>query len=584
MLKIEIDKCTGCEMCKEVCPYGAIYFKVINGFKLPQVDIKKCVNCNLCNKLCPAQNEILGLNDFPESYAGYTKNIEQRKKCTSGGICYELSKSFIERGGYVAGVAWTNSYKDAEYILINSMENLAKITQSKYFQPKMNNIFSKVQRILEEEKEVLFIGTSCSNAALKSYLKKNYEKLLCCDFVCRGYTSQVYHEKRITELEKEKHSRIAGVYYKDKTQGWEQFGTKFNFENGESFFVNRYNDPYENMLFMNDYLTRESCFECKYRSFQRITDITVGDFWGINNIRDEDKRLGVSLILVHSEKGKNELAKIKDNLELQERSIWEMAKGNHCLNQQLVCNKGREEFYKDLEKFDINYIHKKYGDLKKYKTKVRIKKIKNLLKIILKLNIISFIKYNYFYKNIKRNKSKFIFPYKGTKLNISRSSKIIINGNLYLNDGKHKGSSEETYFTVNSNAKFIVNNTTRIFANSTIEILPNSIVEIDQMNSNYNLTMVCANEIRIGRGVEIGRNVTLYDSNFHKTGLTKNIKGRPLIIKDHVWLCTGVCVAKGLTIYEGAICGINSTVTKNIKERTMVLGNPAKTMMENVSW
>ena len=95
---------------------------------------------------------------------------------------------------------------------------------------------------------------------------------------------------------------------------------------------------------------------------------------------------------------------------------------------------------------------------------------------------------------------------------------------------------------------------------------------------------MCSNKIVIGDGVEMGRNVIIYDSNFHPTQFNKNIKGKPLVIGNHVWLCTGVCIAKGVSIGDGAICGINATVVRNVKERTSVMGNPAKCIMENVSW
>ena len=91
-------------------------------------------------------------------------------------------------------------------------------------------------------------------------------------------------------------------------------------------------------------------------------------------------------------------------------------------------------------------------------------------------------------------------------------------------------------------------------------------------------------KISIDDGAEFGRNVIIYDSNFHPTKLNKATFGRPLIIERHVWLCTGVCVTKGLTIGEGSICSINSSITKNVKPRSMVMGNPAKCVMEDVEW
>ena len=213
----------------------------------------------------------------------------------------------------------------------------------------MSEIFVQIKEKLDKGSKVLFIGTSCSNAGLKSFLNREYNNLYCCDFVCRGYTSQLYHQKRVQELESAKGSKVKGIFYKNKSIGWEQFGTKFDFENGESYYVNRYDDPYEYMLQINDYVTRTSCFECKYRDSHRITDITVGDFWGIKGLPKDAYKKGVSAILINSKKGEILLSAIDSQIQKEERSLWELAKGNHCLLGQLPFNSGREIFYEDLQ-------------------------------------------------------------------------------------------------------------------------------------------------------------------------------------------------------------------------------------------
>ncbi len=584
MLQISNDKCTGCEMCKEICPVNAISFVVKDGFRVPVVDEAKCVDCDLCNKRCPAQKDMVAMNSFPEVYAAWTKNVEQREICTSGGICYEMSKCVIEQGGLVAGVVWRDNYRNAEYRLISNISELPLITQTKYFQPEMNAIFSKIKEQLEKNKLVMFIGTSCSNEGLKAYLGKMYDNLICCDFICRGYTSQLYHQKRVDELEKKYDSKMLGVYYKNKSLGWEQFGTKFDFENGKSFYINRDKDPYEFMLQIDDYLTRLSCINCKYRNYYHNSDITVGDFWGIGNATSEDKKRGISAVLINSSKGEDLFNNIKDSICYEQRTVYEISRGNPCLKGQLNYHEGREKFYQDLEKCSIEYMHNKYGNIKKYKMKQRIKLAKKAIKLFMNIDVVAFIHYNFLCKEVTRYKKKFIFPYRGTKINIEKKSRLEIKGNLFLNNLKHKHSNEQTYLHICKGGLLVINGTTRIAAESTIEILERAKLSIGSFDSNYNLIIVCANEINIGYDVEGGRNVTIYDSNFHQTGMTRNIRGRALNIGDHVWLCTGVSVAKGLNINDGAICGLNATVTRNVAERTMVLGNPAKKTIEEVEW
>lgn len=210
--------------------------------------------------------------------------------------------------------------------------------------------------------------------------------------------------------------------------------------------------------------------------------------------------------------------------------------------------------------------------------------IKRLLFLLMHVNLCKFIWFNFFSKNIIRNGKYYLFPIRGTKLILDRTCKIELNGNLVLNDMKHKGSHEETILHICAEGLLQIKGEVSIASNSSIDILKNAEISLGQLNANYGMVVVCANKMIVEENVEFGRNVILYDSSFHPTEINKKVNGRPLHIKKHVWLCTGVCIAKGVTIGEGAICGINSTVTRNVKDHTMVMGNPAKCMMENVEW
>ena len=251
---------------------------------------------------------------------------------------------------------------------------------------------------------------------------------------------------------------------------------------------------------------------------------------------------------------------------------------------QLPFNSGREIFYEDLQNLTINEIHKKYGNTTSYKNEKRMKKVKKVIYYLLHINIISFVKYNFLNRNVIRDKGKYLIPFRGTCVNIEKNGSIILHSNLILNALKHKGSRDQTFLHIYPDGKLIVNGRVRFAATSSVDILPGGTIELGELDSNYGTVIVCANKISIDDGAEFGRNVIIYDSNFHPTKLNKATFGRPLIIERHVWLCTGVCVTKGLTIGEGSICSINSSITKNVKPRSMVMGNPAKCVMEDVEW
>lgn len=580
MINIRKEQCCGCQACFMICPKSAIEMRIVDGFRYPTVNQEKCVDCHLCENVCPAINDTANNNTESYVYAVWSNNNAIRTSCTSGGVCYELSKHIIQNGGFVAGVVWTEDFRDAKYIITNDINNLERLKQTKYFQPQMEDIYKKVKEKLDQGKTVLYIGSACTNDALKRYLKKDYENLVCIDFICRGYTSQLFHEKRIDYLEHKHQSRISLVQYKNKRMGWTKFGTVFKFKNGEEDYVNRADDSYELMFSVQDNNTRPSCYVCKYRSLPRRTDITVGDFWGIRNVSQDDLRDGISAVIISSEKGKRLLEEIKDSLVLEERNIDEVAMGNGALLNQLITSNNAKKFFEDLESIPFLKVEKKYAS----KKTLQRRKVMRKLKTMLRCNIAQFIYYNFICKEVEREKHKYLFPFHGTRIQLAKGSKLILHDSLYMNTPKHKHSNEQCYIRILKGGIFEVDGKCRLAANNTIEINYDGCLKMGKTDSNYGTTIICGNKIVIGNDVGFGRNVIIYDNNFHTTGLNKNVKLKPLIIEDHVWLCTGVTIVKGLKIERGAVCSINSTITRNVKSRNMVAGNPAKVMMTNVEW
>lgn len=580
MINVSKNGCVGCEACRDICPKDAISMRIEAGFTYPSVDDEKCINCHLCETVCPASNELVNNNSAPEVFAVWSKNDRVRKQCTSGGVCYELSKYIMKNGGYVAGVVWSEDYKNAHYIVTNSLSDLERLKQSKYFQPCYDGIYSKIKTLLDDGKEVLFIGSACSNDALKRFLNKDYPKLYCIDFICRGYTSQLFHEKRLNYLEKKHNSKIKSVQYKNKNLGWTKFGTLFIFQNNDEEYINRNDDSYELMFKIKDNNTRPSCYDCKYRTIPRHTDITLGDFWGIKGVEQEDLNSGVSVALVSSEKGEMLFNNVKEAFVFSKRTIEDVKNGNAALLNQFKQPNNTEKFFDDLNKLAFPKIEKKYGNKRILQKRFAVK----LLKTMSHCNLFQFVYFNFFNKCVIRKRHKFIFPYYGARIELDKGSKIFINDNLLMNVPKHKHSNEQCYLKILSGGIFEVNGVCRLAANNTIEINRDAILKAGQFDSNYGTTIICGNRIEIGDRVGFGRNVMIYDNNFHTTGLNKKVKLKPLIIEDHVWLCTGVTIVKGLKIEQGAVCSINSTVTRNVKSKNMVAGNPAKVMMTNVEW
>ena len=590
MLNIDTSKCTGCKMCADVCPADAINFvEDRGGFWYPEVDEEKCIKCGLCEKKCPSLNAYQSKNREPEVYAAWLKDTKQRLNCTSGGVCFALSNYIIERGGYVAGVEYTEDFKSARYVLVNDQEGLQRITQTKYFQADTNGVFKKVKALLEKNKVVLFVGTPCYNAALDSFLGKEYENLIQCDFVCRGNPSPLVHRKHIEYQEEQNGSKVVVAHSKNKKKGWSCFGTYFKFANGKEFYKDRYHNPMTIMFIGKNMNSRDACFSCNYRKIPRVSDITVGDFWGIEGVAKEDMFNGISLLMINSDKGRAIFENVKDSLCVCEKSLEDVERGNPVLYRNPIKSELTDTFLEDLHTLPFGKVLNKYvnkADLPPSKYRVWGGKTKKFLKNIHKINWFQFVHYNFFCKAVHRKKNKYIIPYRGSCIEIDSGASIDINGNLFLNTLRMRGSKAECYLKVDKDAKLIIKERARIAYNSTIQVNRGAILEIGQLGTNANCNIVCSNTIIIGRDVMFGRDVVIYDSNYHKTGQNNKQKKveRPVRIGNHVWIGTRAMIMKGCRIGDGAIISANSWVTGRVKERTMVSGMPAKLLMENVDW
>ena len=591
MLNISDNQCTGCKMCVDVCKKNAISFEFKSGFWYPVIDGSKCVECGMCEKMCPSLHKIDNNRQTPKVYAAWTKNAEQRIQCTSGGICYELSKAIIDNGGYVAGVEWGEGFRSAEYTIINDYDGLKRITQTKYFQADTSGIYSKVKRLLDLGETVMFIGTPCCNAALQRFLKKDYENLYNCEFVCRGISSPRVHLKRVEDGEAKHNSKIKYFHSKNKTKGWLCFGTRIEYENGDVSFEDRHTSRLTRLFTGKDMNTRPSCYNCNYREIPRYSDVTVGDFWGIENVKESDYFNGVSLFFVNSEKGKKLFDMIKSNIEYQERTVEEVKKGNPCLLNNPTRTQSADGFFADLEVMPFEDLLNKYlpkDNLPKIiKRKIKqvlrkLRHIKNILKKFSKYDLGKFIYYNYICKSVIRKKGCHLMPIKGTCIYIHKNGRLYLNDNFILNNHKMKGSKAESYLSVDDGAVLTVDGYAHFAHSSTITVNKGAKLTFNEIGGNYGTSIICSNEMLFKNDVMIGRDVTIFDSDYHDSG--KKRKPKPVTIGEHVWIGAKAMIMKNVSIGDGAIIGASSVVTRRVKPHNMVFGNPAKILMDDVQW
>ena len=326
-------------------------------FYIQRLIKKKCINCGLCKKVCPFINyKVNEKKEYPKAYAVKNKKTDDVLKSSSGGVFIALAKHIINEKGVVFGVAYDKD-NNVIHIAVDNTKDLIKLQGSKYVQSNILNTFNEVKENLLKDKKVLFSGTPCQIRGLKNFLIKDYENLITCDLVCHGVPSQKLFNKYLSYLENKYNKKIRNYDFRNKEKkGW-GLTSKVIFEDNSIKYINSDFDPYySNFLDCNTY--RESCYNCKFASTTRSSDITLADYWGILSIHNSfyDKN-GVSLILINSEKGNKYLDKIKNDISIIETDLNYAISKNKNLKQSSIRPNKRTEIYKNIDKEeDIDYV------------------------------------------------------------------------------------------------------------------------------------------------------------------------------------------------------------------------------------
>ena len=345
--------CTGCGACKNICPVNAISMGYSeDGFYIPVVDKEICVNCGKCKKVCPAIDFKFKNNERPKCYTVAASDNE-RINSTSGAVFPVLAKYVFSKNGYVAGVAWDKNF-EAEHIIIDNEKDLHKLRYSKYVQASTGDTFKQVKGLLENDKYVLFSGTPCQVAGLLNFLGKDYEKLITLDLICHGTPSpKVWQDYLNENFEKEK---IIDINFRKQDNGWIRdkaiwyysHGSSVDYNSGEKKPIGVY---YE--AFLKNKLSNEPCLDCKYRTVPRPADFTCGDFWYLHKSEFDDKK-GLSICLLNNEKAKKIFEEIKENCKFYQEIDLKDDYTKVELNTKTRKNRERELFFKKYKEGKIS--------------------------------------------------------------------------------------------------------------------------------------------------------------------------------------------------------------------------------------
>lgn len=379
MIKIEKKMdCSGCHACYNVCPKNAInMLEDEKEFKYPVINKEQCINCNLCEKVCPIINKKHIVNS-PKIYVCYNKDEKVREKSSSGGIFTLIAREILQRKGVVFGAAFNKDFS-VSHMYIEDIEKLDMLRRSKYVQSSINDTYRQAKEFLEAGRFVLFTGTPCQIEGLLAYLGKQYDKLYTQDIVCHGVPSQKVWRKYLNYRAKIDNERPVGINFRDKKQeGWHRFSLSFKYKNFE-YAKNQTNDLFMK-AFLRNICLRDSCYECSFRKEHRLSDITLADCWGINNINPSmDDNKGTSLILINSSKGEELYNNILEDIESYETTMEKAIESNPSIIQSPEINLNREKFFYDIDNMEFDKVVNKNIPQVSLLRKC-IRKIKTLLK------------------------------------------------------------------------------------------------------------------------------------------------------------------------------------------------------------
>lgn len=355
MLENALKSCNGCHTCYSVCPKQAIRM-VSNseGFLYPQIDDELCVKCGLCEKKCPVLNPLKKEDEDTLAYAVINNNEKIRLESSSGGVFTALAENVIKQDGIVFGAKFDPDF-NVIHGYTDTIEGLADFRGSKYVQSTIEDSYMYCKKFLEQGRNVLFSGTPCQIAGLKSFLGKDYDNLLLVDIICHGVPSPLLWNEYKKYYEEVYSSNIKGITFRRKDDGWKQYCLVFTFENANEYRSKVIQDAYLK-LFLKDVCLRESCYDCKYKTEKRISDITIADFWGVQNEYPElDDDKGTSFVITHSDKGKFSIEKMVD-CTVREIPIEKGVKYNPSYVRSVSKHKKRKSFFKELNEFSEENI------------------------------------------------------------------------------------------------------------------------------------------------------------------------------------------------------------------------------------
>lgn len=350
----DFDNCTGCGLCVSLCPKQSISLKPEGslGHVFPHINTATCIDCGICKKNCPVLHPVELI--VPQTaFAAWSKDDDEYRSSTSGGIASELSRYVLSKGGVVYGCAMLSDI-DVKHIRIDNISEINKLKGSKYVQSNAVGIYPQVKKDVKDGRLTMVIGTPCQIAAVNGLFRDRPDNLLLVDIICHGVPSVELLRKHVKKIAN--YSHYDNIIFRDGLIIYFVVVVDGKIVYRQTLKNPRYKDWYIN-TFIDGYTYRESCYHCRYACRKRISDITIGDFWGLGGKISADyipeHKHGCSLILPITEKGMQFVERISMNLNIYERKFEEAVDGNEQL---------RTPFKKGMRIKMFKHLYPRFGN------------------------------------------------------------------------------------------------------------------------------------------------------------------------------------------------------------------------------
>lgn len=390
-----MSKCSGCRACEKSCNMNAIAMQNNEeGFLYPVIDETKCINCGKCSKACPMES-VNGVRPLAV-YAAVHRDRNVLLNSSSGGMFTAIAQAIINAGGVVFGCVMDSEFNVHQKAATDA-DSLSQMRGSKYVQSDTMNTYLEVEDLLKEGQLVLYTGTPCQIAGLKSYLGKDFTNLFTIDLVCHGVPSPELFKQHISWLESRCHGKLNCYYFRTKVKARGQdnllYYYLYYYDEFKKYKHGPANlDPYYT-AFRKKMIYRESCYQCPFACGERHGDFTIGDYWKVERYHPELKGTpGVSILCINSDKGMILFKDIKDQLLLIKCCLENVQKVSTNMREPSSRPSERDKVYKYIAENGYEAWANKYLKSKRYRLMRVYEAIPAFIRFPLKRTIIKMIK------------------------------------------------------------------------------------------------------------------------------------------------------------------------------------------------